>query len=80
MGEVGMAWRVVYRLAGTKKYPRACRQKNDGGKERERRKVRRGKNRTEREETREREREKKKERTKERRKRGGGRVLLQGRI
>lgn len=30
MGEVGMAWRVVYRLAGTK-YPRACRQKNDEG-------------------------------------------------
>lgn len=32
MGEVGMAWRVVYRLAGTKKYPRARRQKNDEGK------------------------------------------------
>jgi hypothetical protein len=30
MGEVGMAWRV-YRLAGTKKYPRARRQKNDEG-------------------------------------------------
>lgn len=32
MGEVGMAWRVVYRLEGTKKkYPRARRQKNDEG-------------------------------------------------
>lgn len=36
MGEVGMAWRCLYRLAGTKKYPRARRQKNDRGGKRAR--------------------------------------------